>query len=81
MPAFDSELERKYTNLPIIAALLVTNIALGILTRAAPQLNIFGIGFPITMTVGFLMLFIIIPYLALPLQKILEFGIQLAALR
>ncbi|PRC90789.1 flagellar biosynthetic protein FliR [Solimicrobium silvestre] len=67
--------------LPIIAALLVTNIALGILTRAAPQLNIFGIGFPITMTVGFLMLFIIIPYLALPLQKILEFGIQLAALR
>jgi flagellar biosynthetic protein FliR len=38
-------------SLPIIAALLITNVALGILTRAAPQLNIFGIGFPITLAV------------------------------
>jgi len=67
--------------LPIIAALLVTNIALGILTRAAPQLNLFGIGFPITMGVGFLMIYIIIPYLAAPLQKLFELGIQHAALQ
>ena len=67
--------------LPIIAALLVTNIALGILTRAAPQLNLFGIGFPITMAVGFLMVYIIIPYMAAPLQKLFELGIQHAALQ
>ena len=67
--------------LPIIAALLVTNIALGILTKAAPQLNLFGIGFPITMGVGFVMLLITIPYLAAPLQKIFELGIEHAALR
>jgi len=67
--------------LPIIAALLVTNIALGILTKAAPQLNLFGIGFPITMGVGFIMLFVIIPYLAAPLQHLFELGIKEALLR
>jgi flagellar biosynthesis protein FliR len=68
-------------SLPIVAALLVTNIALGILTKAAPQLNLFGIGFPITMGVGFLMLLIIMPYLAGPLQQIFEMGIDRAILR
>lgn len=67
--------------LPIIAALLVTNIALGILTRAAPQLNLFGIGFPITLGVGFIMLMIILPYLAPPIKKILELGIVSAGLK
>jgi flagellar biosynthetic protein FliR len=38
--------------LPVIAALLITNLGLGILSRAAPQLNIFAVGFPITLMVG-----------------------------
>lgn len=67
--------------LPIIAALLITNVALGILTRAAPQLNLFGIGFPITLAVGFLMLYILMPYLSGPLQQVLELGIVKSALR
>jgi len=40
--------------LPVIAALLITNLALGVLNRAAPQLNIFAVGFPITLFVGLL---------------------------
>jgi flagellar biosynthetic protein FliR len=59
-------------SLPIVAALLITNIALGILTRAAPQLNIFGIGFPITIGVGFLMLSLILPYLLTPIENIFQ---------
>ncbi|WP_447591880.1 flagellar biosynthetic protein FliR [Aquipseudomonas campi] len=38
--------------LPIITALLVINLAFGVMTRAAPQLNIFSIGFPLTLVVG-----------------------------
>jgi flagellar biosynthetic protein FliR len=38
--------------LPMIAALLVINIAFGVMTRAAPQLNIFSIGFPLTLVLG-----------------------------
>lgn len=67
--------------LPIIAALLVTNIALGILTRAAPQLNLFGIGFPITLSVGFIMLMILMPYMASPIRQIFEMGVEQAVLR
>lgn len=63
-------------SMPIVAALLITNIALGILTRAAPQLNLFGIGFPITIAVGFLMLSLILPYLLLPLESLFQHGVD-----
>ena len=38
--------------LPAITALLVVNIAFGVMTRAAPQLNTFAIGFPLTLVLG-----------------------------
>jgi len=66
-----------HLSLPIVAALLVTNVALGILTRAAPQLNLFGIGFPITIGVGFLMLALIMPYLLLPIQNLFQSAIEM----
>jgi flagellar biosynthetic protein FliR len=47
--------------LPVIAALLVTNVALGIMTRAAPQLNLFSIGFPITIGVGLVVVLTSLP--------------------
>jgi flagellar biosynthetic protein FliR len=44
--------------LPAITALLVVNIALGIMTRAAPQLNIFSVGMPMTLVLGMVILWI-----------------------
>lgn len=38
--------------LPAVTALLVVNFSFGVMTRAAPQLNIFAIGFPFTMLMG-----------------------------
>lgn len=58
--------------LPIIATLLVTNLALGILNKAAPQLNLFGIGFPLTLGVGFVMIGVVLPYLTGPLMAAME---------
>lgn len=63
-------------SLPIVAALLITNVALGILTRAAPQLNIFGIGFPVTLGVGFLTLSLALPYLGGPIVSLFNQGIE-----
>ena len=57
--------------LPTIAALLITNMALGVLTRAAPQLNIFGIGFPVTITVGFMILVLTIPSMIKPMENMI----------
>lgn len=64
-------------SLPIIAALLITNLALGLLAKAAPQLNLFGIGFPITLAVGFLMIGLVLPYLTQPLINVIESMISL----
>ncbi|PVZ20493.1 MULTISPECIES: flagellar biosynthetic protein FliR [unclassified Pseudomonas] len=44
--------------LPAITSLLVVNIALGVMTRAAPQLNIFSVGMPITIVAGMVILWI-----------------------
>ncbi len=65
-------------SLPMVAALLITNIALGILTRAAPQLNLFGIGFPITLTIGFVVIGLALPYLATPLERLFQQGIEMS---
>jgi flagellar biosynthetic protein FliR len=61
-------------SLPIVATLLITNLALGILTKSSPQLNIFGIGFPITLCVGFVVIMLMLPTMAAPYQYILEQG-------
>jgi flagellar biosynthesis protein FliR len=58
--------------LPVVVALMITNIALAVLTRAAPQLNIFALGFPLTLLGGFVSLWLIMNYLAEPLQRIYE---------
>lgn len=44
--------------LPAITALLIINLAFGVMTRAAPQLNIFSIGFPLTLVLGLVIFWI-----------------------
>lgn len=62
--------------LPVIVALMITNLALAVLTRAAPQLNIFAVGFPITLIGGFVALALCLNYLATPIQAIFEQGLS-----
>jgi flagellar biosynthetic protein FliR len=62
--------------LPVVVALMITNVALAVLTRAAPQLNIFALGFPLTLLGGFVAIAISMNYLATPLQAIFEFAMS-----
>jgi flagellar biosynthetic protein FliR len=64
--------------LPFIAVLMVGNVVLAVLARVAPQLNLFAIGFPITMTLGLGSLMVLLPYMAEPLRVALERGLLLA---
>ena len=61
-------------SLPLLAALLITNLALGVLTRAAPQLNIFAVGFPLTILMGILMLTLSFRYFAPAFERMLMAG-------
>ncbi|MBI3903666.1 MAG: flagellar biosynthetic protein FliR [Nitrosomonadales bacterium] len=65
-------------SMPVIGALLITNLALAILTRTAPQLNIFAVGFPITLTVGFIALALALSYFAPLLDNITHAGMDTA---
>ena len=49
--------------LPVTAALMATNLAIGMMARAAPQLNIFAVGFPLSLAAGFLVLYLTLAYL------------------
>ena len=58
--------------LPIIAMLLFTNLVLGIVSRVAQQMNVFSIGFPITMSVGLVGMLLTLPMLEMPFTTALE---------
>ena len=60
--------------LPVVTALLITNISLGVLTRAAPQLNLFAVGFPITLTAGFIGVLLMLTNFAPVLQSLFDRG-------
>ena len=62
--------------MPVVAALLVTNMALGVLTRTAPQLNIFGIGFPITLSIGIIVLALSLQGMLNPIEQLIQTGIS-----
>lgn len=47
--------------LPLIIVLLTISLALGILNRTAQQLSVFAVGFPISLTVGFILLIVVLP--------------------
>jgi flagellar biosynthetic protein FliR len=59
-------------SLPLVAALLIANIALGVLSRVAPQLNLFAIGFPVTLAAGFFMMMLSMPYFGAALEHLYE---------
>ncbi|WP_311790991.1 MULTISPECIES: flagellar biosynthetic protein FliR [Pantoea] len=50
--------------LPLIVLLLLINLVLGLLNRVTPQLSIFAVGFPITLTVGILTMGLMMPLVA-----------------
>ena len=63
--------------LPLVALLLMVNLVLGVVSRVASQLNVFSVGFPVTLGVGLLGMLLTLPALqqpfALALERMLSF--------
>ena len=57
---------------PYLALLLFVNLALGVVSRVAPQLNVFAIGFPVTIGTGLVLLTIGLPLMAAPFARVLD---------
>jgi flagellar biosynthetic protein FliR len=63
--------------LPIMGAMLTVNLGMGIVMRAAPQLNIFSVGFPITMLIGFALMWVTLPNVLAVFSDLQEEAFQL----
>ena len=60
---------------PIIATLFLVTLALGITGKTVPQLNIFVVGFPIKIAVGFILLVTMMGVMVEVMGKVIEMGI------
>jgi flagellar biosynthetic protein FliR len=58
--------------LPLIGMLLFVNLVLGIISRVASQMNVFAIGFPVTLGVGLLGILLTLPMMQAPFTMALE---------
>jgi len=63
--------------LPAVASLKIVNLALGVVARTAPQLNIIAVGFPVMMLVGFVLLSILLPSVFARLGELMTQGFEL----
>lgn len=55
---------------PLLAVLIIIDLSLGLVAKAAPQVNVFLLGFPIKILAGLFVLVILIPLLATPLANV-----------
>lgn len=67
--------------LPMVGMLMFVNMALGIVSRVAPQMNIFAVGFPITLGVGMVGIAVTLPMLDQPYMVLMERAIDIFAAR
>jgi flagellar biosynthetic protein FliR len=67
---------------PMVAVLLLADIALALLTRAAPALNVFAIGFPVKIMVTLVLLGLTFPLLPSALDTLMKHAVEaMTALR
>jgi len=58
--------------LPLVGMLLFVNIVLGVISRVAPQINVFAVGFSITLSVGLIGMLVTLPMMQTPFTMALE---------
>ena len=52
--------------LPLVGMLLFVNLVLGVISRVAPQISVFSVGFPLTLSVGLIGMLLTLPLLEQP---------------
>jgi flagellar biosynthesis protein FliR len=59
---------------PILGTLLLVSIVMGLLARAAPQMDVLTMGFPLSIGVSFILLFATLPFLMTAMERIIDAG-------
>ncbi|MDR2729691.1 MAG: flagellar biosynthetic protein FliR [Treponema sp.] len=61
-------------SLPILGTLFLTSLATGLISKAAPQINILSEGFPISISVAFILIFASLPFMTEAFSRIIDSG-------
>lgn len=64
---------------PILGTLILLSVTMGLLAKASPQMNLMMVGFPIQITVGFIMILLSTPYLIIKIEAVLDGNFQFLA--
>ncbi len=57
---------------PVIVLLFLINMLIGLMTRIAPQMNIFSVGFPVTILIGFVAVLLTLPEMTASMSGLIE---------
>jgi flagellar biosynthetic protein FliR len=61
-------------SMPILGTLFLTSLATGLISKAAPQINILSEGFPISITVAFVLIFATLPFMTNAFSRVIDAG-------
>jgi flagellar biosynthetic protein FliR len=61
-------------SLPILGTLFLTSLATGLISKAAPQINILSEGFPISISVAFLLIWASLPFMTEAFERVINSG-------
>lgn len=59
---------------PILGLLFIISVSMGLLAKAAPQMNLLMMGFPVAIIAGFIMFFMAVPFLMQAFGKIIDYS-------
>ena len=63
-------------SMPILGTLFLTSLATGLISKAAPQINILTEGFPISITVAFLLIMATMPFMVEAFARVVDAGFR-----
>ena len=69
-------LDAMVISLPILGTLFLTSLATGLISKAAPQINILSEGFPISITTAFILLFASLPFMTEAFSHVIDSGFR-----
>ncbi len=64
-------------SIPIVGTILIIDIALGLLVKASPQMNVFVVGMPIKVLIGLILFYAIMPMMADVYDELFNYSIQM----
>jgi flagellar biosynthetic protein FliR len=67
-------LDAMIISMPILGTLFLTSLATGLISKAAPQINILSEGFPISITVAFLLIYASLPFMTEAFSRVIDSG-------